>query len=171
MHGAVQAQPLCATCPQDQGRIPSPVVSCRDVALSPSILQAGESRERQGYPEVGYTGSPRAPLWSSGSPCFWRLSPRRDRSTAGCPLPCRYISASVPCRLDADGFWLRGGSGSWVPPALLGSPPHAGALRGGSAQHRSPRCSPARAGSSIPGDRFSVTAPLRGALRRPSPKG
>ena len=54
----MQTQLAHATWPQDQGRIPRPVFRCRDVALSPSILQAGEGREHQGYLKVGYARSP-----------------------------------------------------------------------------------------------------------------
>ena len=176
MRGPVQTQLVRATWPQDQGRILSPVVPRRDVGLSPSILQAGGCREHQEYPKVGYAGSPGLLCGAQAASALWLLSRRRDPSTAPCPLPCRYTSASARCWLDAGGFWLRDGSRSWVPPALPRSPSHAGALRGGSAQHPSPRCSPARRrqsspGSALPGDRFSLKATVQAALRRPSPKG
>jgi len=95
MCSAVQTQPLCATWPKDRGRIPSAAASRRNVALSPSILQAGESREHQGYPKVGYAGSPgllcgarRQPLLSgcchpAGTPALQDV-PQLPTAPAGC---------------------------------------------------------------------------------------
>lgn len=129
MHSAVQTWLVCVTWPRDQGRIPSAVVSCRDVVPSPSILQAEGSREHQGYPKVGYAVSLGLLCRAQAACALWLLSPRRDRSAAECPLPCRYISASARRWSDAGGFWLRDGGRSWVPRALpcpLPMPGHCG---------------------------------------------
>lgn len=131
MHGAVQTQLVRATRPQDQGSIPSPVVSRSDVALSPSILQAGGSREHQVYLKVGYAGSPG--LLCGAASALRLLSPCKDAR-------CSTSPASARCRLAAGGFWRRGGSGCHQPclaphrtPGHCGEAAHSIAVPAGSA--------------------------------------
>lgn len=166
MRGGARTQLVRGTWPQDEGRSPSPVVSRRGVALSPSVLQAGGKGEHRGYPKAGYAGSRGLLRGAQAASALCPPSPRRDPS----PLPRRYARAPARRCLDAGGFRRRGGSRARVPPALPRSPSHAGAPRGGSAQHRSPRRSPARRGqsspgSAVPGDRFSLKARQRCASR------
>lgn len=124
----------------------------RDVTLSPHILQAGGSREHQGYPKAGYEMSPRLLCGALGSLCSLTVVTSQEP---------QYISASAWYWLGAGGFWLQ----------ILGTPDPAllffacGTLRG---------CVPpfplGSAGSASPEDSFSLKAAVQGALP-PVPKG
>lgn len=151
MCGTVQTQLARATCPQDQRRIPSPVVSQR-CTTEPTHLAGWRKQGKSRIPESRVCNVPGAPLWGLGS---------LGSSTVVTPQEPRYIGASAWYWLGAGGFWLQ----------ILGTPSPfllffaCGALRG---------CVPASplgsAGSASPGDRFSLKSAVQGALP-PVPKG
>lgn len=151
MRGTVQTQLALATCPGDQRRIPSPVVSQRS-CTEPTHLAGWRKQGTSRIPESGVCNVPGAPLWSLGSVCS---------RTAVTPQEPQYISASARCCRGAGGFWLQ----------ILGTPgPVLLSAACGALRSRVPASPLGSAGSASPGDRFSLKAAVQGALP-PVPKG
>lgn len=145
MRGTVQTQLARATCPQDQRRIPSPVVSQR-CSTEPTHLAGWGKQGTSRIPESGVCNVPRAPLWSSGSLCSL---------TVVTPQEPQYISASAWCWLSAGGFWLQ----------ILGTPgPVLLSFACGALREGVPASTLGSASSASPGHRFSLEAAVQGAL-------